>query len=193
MELVKKNINEIKPYENNPRINDAAVDAVAESIRQCEYIAPIVIDENCVILAGHTRLKALQKLGYTECECIVKYGLTEEQKRKYRVLDNKTNEFAFWDYDLLAEELEDLDFEGFDFGFDDIERDIGYGEDFTLPEGDRETGCVMKFSLSQEQKETIESAIADMKESDEYRQYKGDNENSNGNALYLLVLRGWNR
>lgn len=96
------------------------MDAVAASIRQCEYIAPIIVDENMVILAGHTRLKALKKLGYKEAEIIIRRGLTEDQKRKYRILDNKTNEFAAWEPDLLALELEGLDFEGFDFGFPEL-------------------------------------------------------------------------
>lgn len=110
MELKTLKIEEIRPYERNARKNDNAVDAVAKSIEQCTYVAPIVVDENHVILAGHTRWKALKKLGRTECECIVKDGLTEEQKKKYRLLDNKTNELAEWDFDLLAEELEGLDF-----------------------------------------------------------------------------------
>ena len=110
MEIVTRNLKDIHPYEHNPRKNDNAVDAVAESIKQCGYIAPIIIDEDGVILAGHTRYKALQKLGRTECEVIVKEGLTEEQKRKYRLLDNKTAELASWDFDLLETELEGLDF-----------------------------------------------------------------------------------
>lgn len=105
---------ELIPYENNPRHNDAAVDAVAESIRQCGYIAPIIIDEDGVILAGHTRFKALQKLGYSEVEVVIKAGLTDDQKRKYRLLDNKTNELAEWDFEKLMEELEGLDFGGLD-------------------------------------------------------------------------------
>ena len=118
MELITMALSEIIPYENNPRVNDDAVEAVAESIRQCGYVAPIIIDENSVILAGHTRLKALLSLGREQTEVIVRGGLTEEQKRKYRLLDNKTNELAEWDFDLLADELDGLDFEGFDFGFD---------------------------------------------------------------------------
>ena len=111
-------LKDIVPYENNPRHNDQAVDAVKESIKQCEYIAPIIVDEDMVILCGHTRHKALKALGRKEAEVMIVSGLTEEQKKKYRLLDNKTNELASWDIDLLEIELEDLDFEGFDFGFD---------------------------------------------------------------------------
>ena len=118
LNLITKKLKDIKPYERNPRKNDKAVEAVKESIRQCEYISPIVVDENNVILAGHTRYKALQEMGVDEIEVCVKSGLTEEQKKKYRILDNKTAELADWDFDLLMYELDGLDFEGFDFGFD---------------------------------------------------------------------------
>ena len=109
---------EIIPYENNPRKNDDAVKAVAESIKQCGYIAPIVVDENNIILAGHTRFKALKMLGKEKISVIQAVGLTEDQKKKYRLLDNKTSEIAEWDLDMLAEELEGLDFDGFDFDWD---------------------------------------------------------------------------
>lgn len=128
MRLEKRKLRDIIPYENNPRRNDNAVDAVAESIRQCGYVAPIVVDENGVILAGHTRFKALNKLGFKEADVIVREGLTEEQKKKYRILDNKTAELAGWDFTLLGEELRDLDFGDFDFGFDSISgEDIDIG------------------------------------------------------------------
>ena len=116
MEYTKRKLCDIRPYENNPRINDDAVDDVVESIKQCSYIAPIVIDEDGVILAGHTRYKALTKLGYKECDVIVAAGLSEEQKKKYRLYDNKTAEFASWDQKKLNEELSDVDFCGYDFG-----------------------------------------------------------------------------
>lgn len=122
MELKTIKLKDIKPYEKNARKNEQAVDAVMKSIEQCEYIAPIILDENNVILAGHTRYKALKKLGYKEAECVIKEGLTEEQKKKYRLLDNKTNELADWDMDLLAEELEGLD-------FGDLDLDWGFDED----------------------------------------------------------------
>lgn len=108
-------IGDIVPYPNNPRKNDNAVDAVAESIRQCTYIQPIIVDEDMVVLAGHTRLKALNKLGYTEVPVLIYEGLTEEQKKKYRYLDNKTGEAAQWDLAKLMEEMAGLDLGELDF------------------------------------------------------------------------------
>ena len=122
MELKKVSIEQIIPYESNPRHNDNAVDAVAESIRQCGYCAPIVVDEDMVVLAGHTRLKALKQLGWAGVSVCVVSGLTSDQKRKYRLLDNKTNELASWDFERLEKELEGLDFEGFDFEFEEIKN-----------------------------------------------------------------------
>ena len=126
MRLETLKITEITPYENNPRKNDSAVPAVMESIRQCSYIAPIVVDESHVILAGHTRYKALKAMGYEEAQCLVCEGLTKEQKKKYRYLDNKTGEKAAWDLLRLETELEGLDLGGFDF----------FGMAADLPAGD---------------------------------------------------------
>lgn len=106
---------DIVPYKNNPRKNDGAVAAVVESIRQCSYIAPIIVDEDHVIIAGHTRYKALKAMGFEEIQCLICEGLTEEQKKKYRFLDNRTGEKAAWDLLKLETELEGLDLEGFDF------------------------------------------------------------------------------
>lgn len=114
-------IKDLIPYENNPRINDDAVDDVIASIEQCENLDPIEIDEDNVILSGHTRLKALKKLKYKETEVLQITGLTDEQKRKYRILANKTGERAEWDLNKLEIELADLDFEGYDFDFDGVQ------------------------------------------------------------------------
>ena len=117
--LVRMKLADLVPYDNNPRRNEEAVEATIASMQQCGNIDPIEVDENRVILSGHTRRLALLKMGYEESDVVVVTGLTEAQKKKYRLLANKTNEFASWDIDKLSEELEGLDFEGFDFGFDD--------------------------------------------------------------------------
>ncbi|MBK9126298.1 MAG: ParB N-terminal domain-containing protein [Phycisphaerales bacterium] len=112
---------EIKPYEKNPRINDAAVDAVAESIRRFGFRQPIVVDEAGVIVCGHTRWKAAQKLGLEQVPVHVARDLTPEQIRAYRIADNKTAELAEWNLDLLPIELAELQGAGIDWsllGFD---------------------------------------------------------------------------
>lgn len=119
-EFKRMNLNDIIPYENNPRINDSAISDVVASIRQCENLDPIEIDENNIILSGHTRLLALKRLGYGDTDVIQYSGLTEEQKKKYRLLTNKTGEKATWDISKLDFELAELDFEDYDFGFDDV-------------------------------------------------------------------------
>lgn len=130
MEQVLK-LSEIVPYENNARKNDKAVKDVAESIKQCGYIAPIIVDENNVILAGHTRYKALKKLGYKEITVRKISGLTDQQKRKYRLLDNKTNELADWDFEKLKDEIDGLDFSEFDidWGLEEDTETISVIED----------------------------------------------------------------
>ena len=142
-EFITLPLSEIHPYEKNPRINDDAVADVKESIRQCENLDPIEIDENNVILSGHTRYKALTELGYTETECLRYTGVSEAKKRKYRLLANKTSEKAKWDFNLLPEEIEGLDFEGYDFDFDlpdmidwDSVDEIG-GDNYEKPETDK--------------------------------------------------------
>jgi ParB-like chromosome segregation protein Spo0J len=115
--LVRMKLADLVPYDNNPRRNEEAVEATIASMQQCGNIDPIEVDENRVILSGHTRRLALLKMGYEESDVVVVTGLTDAQKKKYRLLANKTNEFAGWDFDKLEKELDGLDFEGFDFGF----------------------------------------------------------------------------
>ena len=130
---IEIDIADLVPYDRNPRKNDKAVDSVAESMDQVGYITPIVIDENCQILAGETRCKALKKRRVKRDKVLQVFGLTEEQKKKYRLLDNKVGEIAEWDYELLVGELEGIDFDGFDFGFDDLLAELG-------ADGDGESG-----------------------------------------------------
>lgn len=108
MRIVEKRLEEIKPYEKNPRRNDNAVEYVAESIKQFGWKQPIVIDKDGVIIAGHTRYKAAQKLGYEKVPCLIADDLTPEQVKAFRIADNKVSDFSVWDNKLLLEELDEI-------------------------------------------------------------------------------------
>ncbi len=108
-------IGRLKPYPGNPRVNDGAVDAVAESIRRFGFRQPIVVDAEGVIVAGHTRHRAAQKLGLAEVPVHRASDLTPEQTRALRIADSKTPELADWDFSLLSVEMESLDDAGFDW------------------------------------------------------------------------------
>ena len=125
MTIVMKKIAEIKPYRNNPRHNETAVDAVASSIREFGWKQPLVIDKDDVIVVGHTRWLAAKKLGMTEVPCLVADDLTDEQIAAYRLADNKTNELATWDFDKLKAELEGIsDIDMSQFGFEELEASL---------------------------------------------------------------------
>lgn len=112
-------IGDVKPYEKNPRRNDSAVNAVAASIQEFGWKQPIVVDKDGIIIAGHTRYKAAQKLGLKDVPVVVADDLTEEQVRAYRLADNKTGELAGWDFSALEEELGALtDFGMEQYGFE---------------------------------------------------------------------------
>ncbi len=124
MEIVEKKVSELKAYENNPRKNDNAVEAVANSIREFGFKVPIVIDSNDVIVCGHTRLKAAIQLGMEKVPCIVASDLSEEQIKAFRLADNKTNELAEWDLQKLYDEvinIENISVEDFGFNIEEIE------------------------------------------------------------------------
>ena len=125
MQIIYKKIDEVIPYENNPRKNDEAVDYVAKSIKEFGFKVPIIIDKNNVIVTGHTRLKASKKLGLKEVPVIMADDLTDEQIKAFRLADNKVAEFAEWDDSLLKMELDDIDIDMTDFGF--ILGDISVG------------------------------------------------------------------
>ena len=124
MDVIEKKLKDIKPYEKNPRKNDSAVDAVANSIREFGFRVPVVIDKDNVIVCGHTRYKASKKLGLEKVPCVIADDLTEEQIKAYRLADNKVSELAEWDIDLLGEELDVIfDIDMSDFGFDLTEEE----------------------------------------------------------------------
>jgi ParB-like chromosome segregation protein Spo0J len=130
-------IDAVTPYERNPRKNLQAVGKVATSLREFGWRQPIVVDENMVVVVGHTRLLAAKSLGMTEVPVHVAVGLPPEKVRAYRLADNRTGEEAEWDDELLALEITELDLTGFDAklaGFDDDElAKLRIPEDATAP------------------------------------------------------------
>lgn len=121
MEVKDYRLADLKPYENNPRKNDDAVDAVANSIKTFGFKVPLVIDEDGIIVCGHTRYKAAQKLKLECVPCVVANDLSPELIKAFRCADNKVSELAEWDNASLLDELNDLalfDIDMADFGFD---------------------------------------------------------------------------
>lgn len=120
-------IQDIVPYEQNPRKNDRAVEVVAKSIKEFGFLVPVILDDKNVIVAGHTRIKAALKLGLAEIPVVYTENLNEKQIKVFRIMDNKTHEFANWDFELLKIELNELDNLKFDlnltgFSVADIEN-----------------------------------------------------------------------
>ncbi len=141
MKIEMWSIDQVKPYENNPRINDDAVASVAASIREFGFQQPLVVDSAGVIIVGHTRLKAAIKLGLDRVPILVATNLTPEQVRAYRIADNKTAELAEWNYDLLPIELSALQEANYDlcllgFSADELAKlmDTGVNEGLTDPD-----------------------------------------------------------
>lgn len=119
MEIIEKKIDQVIPYDKNPRNNDVSVDKVAESIKQFGFKVPLVLDKDNIVVCGHTRLKAAKKLGIDKIPCIIANDLSEEQIKAYRLADNRVGEESEWDISLLNEELDGiLDIDMSEFGFD---------------------------------------------------------------------------
>jgi site-specific DNA-methyltransferase (adenine-specific) len=166
MQIYDKRLDEIKPYENNPRHNDNAVDAVANSIREFGFKVPIVVDSEGVIVAGHTRYKAAQKLGLQTVPCLVADDLNEEQINAFRLADNKVGELATWDLDTLKVELDnigEIDMSEFGFSLD------GIGE---------EPQEVQEDDFDEEPPEEPISKLGDIYQLGEHRLMCGDSTNA---------------
>lgn len=156
IKIVYKNVDELIPYVNNPRDNSGAIDAVASSIKNFGFKVPIVVDKDCEIVTGHTRLLAAKKLGMDQVPVIVADDLSEAEIKAFRLADNKVAELAEWDWSLLDIEIEelknmDLDFDLEEFGFEDLDDDFMTTEqkigenDYTSPLN--ETFLVNPFSV----------------------------------------------
>lgn len=131
MKITTVKIDSIKPYGKNPRKNDGAVDAVAESIKEFGFRQPIVVDADNVIVCGHTRWKAAKKLGMKEVPVHVAADLTPDQCKAYRIADNSTRDLSSWDDQLLLEEITGIDIDMGKFGVM-----LTIGEDYDIEEDD---------------------------------------------------------
>lgn len=149
------NLNDIVPYVNNPRNNENAVDKVASSIKEFGFNVPIVLDKDNVIITGHTRYKAANKLKLSEVPCIYAEHLTPAQVKAYRLADNKVSEYATWDDSLLTielEQLQELELSLDLTGFDDWETEHLLNP---ISEEDLQDFFVEKEEKPKEEKKTV--------------------------------------
>lgn len=150
IKIIEKKVADLIPYENNARINDGAVDAVANRIREFGIKNPIIIDRDNVIVCGHTRIKACEKLGIEKVPCVVADDLTDEQIKAFRIADNSTAQIAEWDLEKLQAELENIDMDMVQFGLqeqiEEIEKEFEKEvQEDEVPEVDEEHEPICKL------------------------------------------------
>jgi hypothetical protein len=185
-------INTVKANPNNPRIiKDDKFAKLVKSINefpQMLNLRPIVVNDDMVVLGGNMRLKACKEAGLKEIPVIKASELTEQQQKEFIVKDNVG--YGEWDWSDLANnwDSDQLEEWGLDIpGFSDVED---LGENFSLPDGDKAPFQQMTFTLADEQAIQIKNAIEDIKATEEYKYAETmGNENSNGNALYLIIMQ----
>lgn len=147
MEIIDVKISELKPYEKNPRNNNNAIEAVANSMKEFGFKVPLVISKDNVIICGHTRYEAAKKLGLATVPCVKADTLTEDEEKAFRIADNKIQECSEWDVKLLGEELLDIvcDYNMTEFGFEDNEIKILTCDEETQPEEDIATSQLQDY------------------------------------------------
>ena len=180
-------INDIKPYKNNPRLNEEAIPFVMNSIKEFGFKNPIILDKNNVIVAGHTRLESAKRLDMKEIPVIYADDLTEEQVKAFRLADNKVSEKSMWDYSKLDEELDsilDIDMSMFDF---DIVED-SFDTEFELPDGDTPQTRTITLSLAEEQYQICMKCIEFIQDNNLII-HDFDNANKKSNALFEVIYQ----
>ena len=183
--IVMLPIEEIRPYSRNPRNNSGSVDAVANSIRDFGFRAPIILDKKKMIIAGHTRFEAAIQLGLSEVPCIIAQDMTAKQTKGYRIADNSAGSKSEWDTELLAEILDGIAYDMTQYGLDN-QADIAPGEDIDVDPGDIERhGGTIRFNLTEPQVEIIKRALDTVTGAG----YEYGNMNSNGNKLTEICER----
>lgn len=190
MNIIEIPINQLKPYKKNARFNENAVPKVAESIRQFGFKVPIVVDKNMVVITGHTRLEASKQLGLEKVPCIIADDLTPKQVKAFRLVDNRTSEFASWNYDLLQSELETLDIDLSDFEFPDLTYEDTLSAEELESILDDDTDPTSEYGKDDDDEET------DSKDFSHKYEYKVEitckNQTEQESLYYELVKRGLN-
>jgi len=190
--MIKKvKITEVIANPNNPRlIKDDKFKKLVKSIQDFPdmlNVRPIVVNKDMVVLGGNMRLKAIKEAGLKEINVDI-VDWNEQQQKEFIIKDNAS--FGEWDWSDLANnwDSEELTDWGVDIiGFSNVED---LGENFSLPNGDKSPFQQMTFTLADEQTEQIKNAIDDIKKTEEYKYVETmGNENSNGNALYLIIMQ----
>lgn len=188
MEIINKKADDLIPYINNPRNNDQAVDAVASSIKNFGFKVPVLIDSNDEIVNGHTRVKAAKKLGIEEIPTIIADDLTDEQIKAFRLADNKVGEIAEWDEDALAielEELENLNMDMSQFGFETFDNDIDIDDLFLDDEEQLEKDNAIYLKWDNKKTEIEEETFQFL--NDKLEQYKKAETNKEGDFIQWLL------
>lgn len=183
---------DIHANENNPRIlKDDKFKKLVQSIKdfpEMLEIRPIVVNNEMMVLGGNMRLKAIQEIGLKEIPIIKAENLTEEQEREFLIKDNVG--FGEWDWDALANDWDYKELVDWALDVPKMLDPEQFGEDFSLADGDKSPFQQMTFTLADEQATQIKNAIADIKLTEEYKYMETmGNENSNGNALYLIIMQ----
>ncbi len=182
------NIDSIRPYKNNAKQHpEEQIEQIKKSIEQFGMDDPIGVWKDEVV-EGHGRLIACKELGMKEVPIIRLDHLTDEERKAYTLAHNKLTMNSDFDYKILDGELADiLNIDMADFGFDLNEFNEEFDTEFSLKDGDREPIQTMNLTFSDDQVEKVKEAISEMKQTEKFKNYVGVNQNSNGNALYLVV------
>lgn len=185
-------IKEIKENPNNPRkLNKDKYQKLLKSIQDLPQMLeyrPIVVNSDMVVLGGNMRLKALKELKYKEVPIIIADELSEDQQKEFLIKDNLG--YGEWDWDIIANEWDLPLLEDWGMALPDIIDPEQFGDDFSLADGDKSPFQQMTFTLADEQAAQIQNALTEIKISQEYKYMETmGNENSNGNALYLIIMQ----
>mgnify|MGYP000358364573 CR=1 FL=1 len=192
---LKNNSGQIAGVKANPRVkNDSKYQKLLKSLsdfpemKEIRELVVVPYENEFVVVGGNMRLKALKELGEKEALCkVLPDTFTPEQINEFIIKDNLS--FGDWDFELLNDWDSGM-LEDWGLDLPEWETDNNYGTDFSLPEGDKAPFQQMTFTLADEQAEQIKTAIADIKQTEEYKYAETmGNENSNGNALYLIVMQ----